>query len=99
MAMERWDPFRDMLSLRDAMDRLIQDSVVRPAGSMLAGTRGGLAVDIIEKDNKYEIRASLPGVRPEDVQVTVQGDTVTIKGQSQTQEERKDEQGNWIARE
>ena len=61
MAMERWDPFRDIVSLRDAMDRLIQDSFVRPAGSLLQGSRGGVPLDVVEKDNSYQVHASLPG--------------------------------------
>jgi HSP20 family protein len=97
MAMERWDPFRDMVSLRDAMDRLIQDSFVRPAGSLWQGARGGMPLDVMEKDNGYEVHASLPGIKPEDVQITVQGNTVTIRGEGGSEQERKDQ--NWIVRE
>jgi HSP20 family protein len=98
MAMERWDPFRDIVSLRDAMDRLIQDSFVRPAGSLLQGSRGGVPLDVVEKDNSFEVHASLPGIKPEDVQITLQGSTVTIRGETGTeQQERKNE--NWIVRE
>jgi HSP20 family protein len=97
MAMERWDPFRDIVSLREAMDRLIQDSFVRPAGSLLQGARGGVPLDVMEKDDEYEVHASLPGIKPEDVQITVQGNTVTIRGESGAEQERKDE--NWIVRE
>ncbi len=97
MAMERWDPFRDIVSLREAMDRLIQESFVRPAGSLLQGARGGVPLDVMEKDNEYEVHASLPGIKPEDVQITVQGNTVTIRGESGAEQERKDE--NWIVRE
>ncbi|HEV8190070.1 MAG TPA: Hsp20/alpha crystallin family protein [Ktedonobacterales bacterium] len=97
MAMERWDPFRDIVSLREAMDRLIQDSFVRPAGSLLQGSRGGVPLDVMEKDNSYVVRASLPGIKPEDVQITVQGNTVTIRGEIGAEQERQDE--NWIVRE
>ncbi len=97
MAMERWDPFRDIVSLREAMDRLIQESFVRPAGSLLQGARGGVPLDVMEKDNEYEVHASLPGIKPEDVQITVQGNTITIRGESGAEQERKDE--NWIVRE
>lgn len=97
MAMERWDPFRDIVSLREAMDRLIQDSFVRPAGSLLQSSRGGVPLDVMEKDNGYEVHASLPGIKPEDVQITVQGNTVTIRGETGAEQERKDQ--NWIVRE
>ncbi len=99
MAMERWDPFRDIVSLREAMDRLVQDSFVRPAGSLLQGSRGGVPLDVVEKDNSYQVHASLPGIKPEDVQITVQGNTVTIRGETGTEQERKDKDENWIVRE
>jgi HSP20 family protein len=83
MAMEEWSPFRDALSLRDAMDRLFQSSFVSPRG-LLGGQGGmttGMPLDVIENDNGYQIEASLPGVSPEDVQITVRGDTLTIRGE------------------
>ena len=83
MAMEQWSPFRDMLSLRDAMDRLFQSSYVSPRGLMhgQAGTTNGMPLDVTENDNGYQIEASMPGVNPDDVQITVRGDTLTIRGE------------------
>jgi len=82
MAMEQWSPYRDMLSLRDAMDRLFQSSYVRPGG-MLAGQgmMTHMPLDVMETDNGYQIEAAMPGVNPDDVQITVQGDSLTIRGQ------------------
>ena len=48
MSIQRWDPFDDMLSLRDAMDRLLQESFVRPAGSLFSAGRGSLPLDLSE---------------------------------------------------
>lgn len=95
MAMEPWNPWREMMNMRDLMDRMFQDTFVR-AGSGLLG-RGSVPLDIRETDNGYEVEAALPGVRPEDVQVTVQDDTLTIRGEVKSQEERSDQ--NWITRE
>ena len=83
MAMEQWSPFRDMLSLRDAMDRLFQSSYVSPRGLMSgqAGTTNGMPLDVTENDNGYQVEASMPGVNPDDVQITVRGDTLTIRGE------------------
>ena len=65
-APERWDPFQNVVSLRDAMDRLLQSSVVRAGG--LTGTAGGmLPLDVAETENEFVVTASLPGVKPEDV--------------------------------
>jgi HSP20 family protein len=97
MAMERWDPFREMMTLREAVDRLFQQSVVRP-GNILAGMRSeAVPVDIRETENAYVVRASVPGIKPEDLEITVQGDTVTIRGESRGEEERAEE--NWLVRE
>ena len=100
MSMTRWDPFRDVLSLREAMNQLLEESFIRPGTSGGAGARGGaqgLALDIAERDNAYEIKASLPGVRPEDVQVTVLGDTLTIRAETKSDEERSG--GGYLLRE
>lgn len=98
MSMEVWDPFNQAMSLRDAMDRLLQDSIVRP----LWGRRGmdveALALDVRETENEYSVEASLPGVRPEDIEIQVTGDTLTIR--AQTRQEREQKQGeNMLMRE
>lgn len=74
----RYEPFREMVPLFQAMDRLFDNSFVRPA-SMLADA--SVPVDVEETDSAYVLTASLPGWRPEDVNVTFQNGTVTIEGQ------------------
>jgi HSP20 family protein len=95
MAMEMWDPFAQAMSLRDAMDRLLQESFIRPSGG--SGQRAGqgamLPLDVHESEDNYTIQASLPGVKPEDVQIQIMGDTVTIRGETrENREERRGEQ-------
>jgi HSP20 family protein len=99
MAIERWDPFREMVSLRDAMNSLLQDSFVRPGAGLMPGGGGGvtLPLDIAETENEFIVHASLPGVKPEQVQITVHGDTLTIRGESKEHEEKKGQ--NWHIRE
>jgi HSP20 family protein len=98
MAIERWDPLGDMVSLRDAMNTLFQQSVLRP-GTLSSGGAGvsSLPLDVAETQEEFLIRASLPGIRPEDVHLTVHGDTVTIRGESRTEEERNGQ--HWHLRE
>jgi HSP20 family protein len=89
-----------MLSLREAMNQLLEESYVRPAlpgGAGQAGRAQTLPLDVAERENAYVVTASLPGIRPEDVQVTVLGDTVTIRAESKTQEERQ--VGGYLLRE
>jgi HSP20 family protein len=97
MSMELWDPFEQALSLRSVMDRLLQESFVRPqtTGSMTRGDQGMmLPLDIHESEDAYTLQASLPGVKPEDVQIQITGDTVTIRGE--TQEKREEKRGDQV---
>lgn len=97
MSMDRWDPFREMLTLRDAMDRLFQQSI-SGTGQLLSNVRGeGMPMDVVERDDAYEVRASIPGVKPEDVEIVVQGERLTVRAQLHAQTERNDE--NFLMRE
>jgi HSP20 family protein len=97
MAIQLWDPFREAVSLRDAMNALFQESFIRPGGLLPQDGSAILPLDVIETEDAFVIKASVPGVRPEDVQITVQGDTLTIRGESRSEEEKKDER--WHLRE
>lgn len=97
MAIDRWDPFREAISLRDAMNSLLQDSFVRPSGAPAQSGLTALALDVGETDNDFVVKATLPGVKPDDVQITVHGDTLTIRGESKAEEEKKGE--HWHFRE
>jgi HSP20 family protein len=90
MAIQLWDPVREMVSLRDAMSSLLQESFVRP-GTLADGAAAMLPLDISESENEFIVKASLPGIRPEDVQITVHGDMLTIRGEIKAEEENKDE--------
>jgi len=95
MAIERWEPLREAVSLRDAMNSLFQDSFVRPGGT--PGGAATLPLDVSENENEFVVHASLPGLRPEQVQITVHGDTLTIRGETKAHEEKKE--NNWLIRE
>ena len=94
----RWEPFRDLVSLREAMDRLFEESVVRPGGAALAPrVVGTLAVDVYETDEDVVVKASVPGVDPEELDISITGDTLTIKGETRAEEEVEEE--NYVYRE
>jgi HSP20 family protein len=102
MSITRWDPFREMVTLREAMANLLEDSVVAPRGAQ-AGVAGNLAVDIKETPDNFVVTAALPGVKPEDVNISVLGETLRI--QAETKEEHEEAKGNgnansrWLVRE
>ncbi len=94
--MVRWDPAREMVSLREAMDRLFEESFLRPG--LLGGSDSAAALmplDMYETDESIVVKAAIPGVKPEDIEVTVTGDLLTIKGEFKTETEDKDEKRNY----
>lgn len=92
MTIERWDPFGEMLSLRDAMNRLFEESVVWPSmTTSQASGRAGLPVDLRETEDQYVLEAALPGVKPEDIDVSVQGNQLRIHAEMKQDEDKKGE--------
>jgi HSP20 family protein len=89
MTIERWEPFRDMISLREALNSLLAESFVRQGGPPSTGGATMLPLDVAETEGEFVIKASLPGIKPEDVHITVYGDTLTIRGESKAEEEKK----------
>jgi HSP20 family protein len=81
-----------MVSLRDAMNSLLHESFVRPSGMAADGGPGMLPLDITENENEFVVKGSLPGIRPEDVQITVHGDTLNIRAEMKAEQEKKGEQ-------
>lgn len=81
----RWEPIRDAVTLRDAMDRLFADSFVRPVGHSAGGAALEPAVDMYETENDLVVSAPIPGVRPEDVEITITGEVLTIKGATKSE--------------
>jgi HSP20 family protein len=90
MAIQRFEPLREMISLRDAMNSLFQESFVRP-GSLMGEGAAMLPLDLAENENEFIVKASMPGVKPEDVQITAHGDTLTIRASVKEEQEKKDE--------
>jgi HSP20 family protein len=97
MAIQLWDPFREAVSLRDAMNALLQESFIRPTSFLAQEGTATLPLDVSETDNEFVIKASLPGVKPDEVQITVHGGTLTIRGECKAEEGKKDER--WHLRE
>ncbi|MCA9939421.1 MAG: Hsp20/alpha crystallin family protein [Anaerolineales bacterium] len=77
----RWNPVREMLSLRDAVDRMFEDTFDFPSFRWPEAKMWSVALDVIEDGDNYIVKASLPGLNPEDIDVTVNDNILTIKGE------------------
>jgi HSP20 family protein len=85
----RWEPARDMMTLREAMDRLFDDAFTRPLS--LSGNGWSVpAVDMYQTDNEIVVKAALPGIKADEVQINITGDVLTLKGEVKQQEDVKE---------
>ena len=93
MAIVKWDPFRDMITLRDRMDRLFEDSLNRFRGGEedMTHSTWSPAVDIYETAENIIIKAEIPGVNKKDISVEVKNDSLYLKGERKFEKELKEE--------
>lgn len=95
MALVRWNPWGDLLSLHSQMDQLFGQTMGE--FGMDGGEYANLPVDIRQTDGAFTIEASVPGFKPEDVEVTFDNGMLTIKGQAERKSES--EKDGWVRRE
>jgi HSP20 family protein len=94
----RYDPFREALSLRNALDQLFEQSFVRPSWGSSGATGAGVPMNVYETEQRYQVQALLPGVKPEDIDLSVQQNNLTIKGQFQSAV-KPEQKVNWLLQE
>ncbi len=83
MSSPLFEPLSDLMTLRQAMDQLFEQSVVAPHGSR--DNRGGvraIPLDLYQTKEAYILQANIPGVNPNEVEITLDGDTLTIHGET-----------------
>ena len=78
-----WDPTRRYLTLREAMNRLFDDSVVGNGSQQHQAQQAEwrLPIEAYTTDHEIVVRAAVPGLKPDDVEITVEGDTLTLRGE------------------
>ncbi len=85
----RWEPARDMMTLREAMDRLFDDAFTRPL-STADNSWSVPAVDMYQTDNEVVVKAAIPGIKADEVQINITGDVLSLKGEVRQNEEVKE---------
>lgn len=94
----RWDPFHDMISVRNQMDRLVDDLLqTNSSNGESSSSFQRLALDVQENDDAFTIYASVPGVNPDDLDISFSDSVLTIKGE--TRGENVSENEKWHLRE
>lgn len=86
----RWNPYREMNHLINAMDRRVDSRYLSPRH--LAPQNWAVAVDVSESEDEYLIKASLPGINPEDLDINIESNVLSIKGEYKEEEEHEDRQ-------
>lgn len=92
----RWDPLREVMSMRRAFDRMF-DSALLDSSDFDSGRTLSLALDVAETADEYMVKASIPGIDPENLDITYSDNLLTIKGE--TQEESEVKEGKYHMRE
>jgi HSP20 family protein len=85
----RWEPVREMMTLREARDRLFDDAFTRPI-NIRDGGWSAPAVDMYQTEDEVVVRAALPGFKADEVQINVTGDVLTLRGEMKQEEEKND---------
>ena len=84
----RWEPMREMMTLREAMDRLFDDAFTRPLS--FSGVSASPAIDMYQTSDEVVVKAALPGLKANDVDITITGETLTLRGEYKQETEQKD---------
>lgn len=99
----RWDPIRELSDMRRTMDRIMDRFFDEPLSGNLAafpqrnGNAWSLPIDVAEDADAYTIKASVPGINPEQIEITLNDNVLTIKGETSSESESKET--NWHVRE
>ena len=92
------DPFEALMPLREAINRMFEESFVWPRFEFFTGRFFPIDISETEDKQQYVIEASLPGIKPEELQITAEGDTLTIRVSRKGEQEKK-EKGTYVRRE
>ena len=93
MAIVRWDPFRDLMSIQERMNRLFDQTLARtrPEEEGIAASTWVPSVDIYETSDRVVMKAELPGLTREDIEINVRDNTLSLRGERKFEKDVKEE--------
>jgi HSP20 family protein len=86
----RWDPIREMLQLQNAVDRLFEAELASTLPLWRQSGAWMLPLDVIETDDEFIVKASIPGIHPDELDISLADNVLTIKGEIKSEEESED---------
>lgn len=89
--MIRWNPFGEMARMRNEIDRLFEDAFNAPVGKWERNTVWGFPLDVTENNDTFMVKAAVPGITPDDLDITINDNVLTIKGETHFEETKEDE--------
>ena len=98
MAITRWDPFRDVLTLQNRLNSLFQDYRGQNEGDMVSTAAFVPPVDIYEDEHKIVLKLEVPGLKQEDLDIQLENNTLTVRGERKFEKEEKEENFHRIER-
>jgi HSP20 family protein len=99
MAITRWDPFREMTTLQNRLNSIFQDFNRGNAENELVSTAAFVPpVDIYEDDQKIVIKLEIPGMKQDDLDIQLENNTLTVRGERKFEKEEKEENFHRIER-
>ena len=96
MVIRRWDPFIELRRMQDNMDHLWR-GFSQPSGGNGEMEGWAIPLDVVQEGDNIVVHASLPGVNPSDLNVSIENDVLTIRGQTASDSQRQE--GNYLMRE
>jgi HSP20 family protein len=81
MSLEKWEPFRDLMTMQDRMTRLIDETLSRIWKEEVVRGAWSPPVDILERENEIVLKADLPGLSQNEIEIKVEENTLTIQGE------------------
>lgn len=99
MAIIRWDPFRDLITVREKMNHLFEEAVIsRGEEKDLVSSSWTPTVDIFETENELVLSAEVPGINEKDIEIKIEDNTLTLRGERKFEKETKEENYHRIER-
>ncbi len=89
--MIRWNPFGEMARMRNEIDRLFEDAFNAPVGKWERNAVWGFPLDVTENDETFTVKAAVPGMNPDDLDITLSDNVLTIKGETSSEKKWEDE--------